>query len=484
MEPPSSEPRPTYEELVTENAALREQNAALQRQVSELTSQLQAVLLRLEAAEAEIVELKRKGSGPAAPFSKGKGNSNPKKPGRKPGEGPFRRRDVPEGEWVEALEVPVTQAICECGGELAADGFEVVSTTEVVPVPEPVVQVFKVACCRCQVCGKRVRGKHPDVPPDQTGATAHRVGERAWAIGHILHYGFGLPLRKVIGVLELLCGLKVTPSALTQDALRRTGKGKVGQAYGALRLAVRGSPAINTDDTGWRIGGEQAWLMGFESEDVRVYQIRRRHRNEEVREVIPGDYAGVMGTDRGSSYDAKAFDAVKQQKCMAHIQRNLADVLARKTGKAAWFASHLKWLLATAVDLWWDWREGQRDGYQEKVARIRGLVTLHLQDRRLQDKDNQRLLNELGWHHDRGNLLRFLDAPDVVAPTNNAAERALRGAVIARKVSQCSKTDQGAEAHSAFSSVIATLAKRRSDNLVEGLLQVFQTGAVPPMATR
>ena len=55
--------------------------------------------------------------------------------------------------------------------------------------------------------------------------------------------------------------------------------------------------------------------------------------------------------------------------------------------------------------------------------------------------------NELGWHDDRGNLLRFLDDPGI-EPTNNRAERALRGAVIARKVSHCSKNEDGADAFS------------------------------------
>ena len=38
--------------------------------------------------------------------------------------------------------------------------------------------------------------------------------------------------------------------------------------------------------------------MAFETDDATVYQVRGRHRNEEVREVVPGDYAGVMVTDR------------------------------------------------------------------------------------------------------------------------------------------------------------------------------------------
>lgn len=478
MDHPSSEPQPSYEQLVAENADLR-------RQVADLTTQLAVALERLQAAEAEIVELKRRGSGSATPFSKGAGKPDPKKSGRKRGEGPFRRREVPEEALAgPAIEVPVEQVTCACGGELEADGFELVSTTDLPPMPAPEIRVFQVACCKCKTCGKRVRGKHPDVAPDQTGATAHRVGERAMAIAHLLHYWFGVTVQKVPRVLQMMYGLKVTQSAITQDAIRRSVKGSMGQAYRGLRLAVRGSPTVHTDDTGWKVGGAQAWLMGFETAETRVFQIRQRHRNEEVREIIPGDYAGVMNTDRGPSYDAKTLDGVKQQKCLSHIQRNLSDVLVRKTGKAAWFASHLKWLLADAVDLWWDWREGERSGWEEQAALIRVLVTSHLRDRRLKDKDNQRLLNALGWHHDRGNLLRFLEEPGVVEPTNNAAERALRGAVIARKVSQCSKTDRGATAHSTFCSVVATLHKRCPDDLVGGLLDVFRTGAVPPRAAR
>ena len=83
---------------------------------------------------------------------------------------------------------------------------------------------------------------------------------------------------------------------------------------------------------------------------------------------------------------------------------------------------------------------------------MRREVSYHLRDRPMPDRDNGRLQNELGWHDDRGNLLRFLDDPGI-EPTNNRAERALRGAVIARKVSHCSKNEGGADAFSAFTSV-------------------------------
>ena len=89
---------------------------------------------------------------------------------------------------------------------------------------------------------------------------------------------------------------------------------------------------------------------------------------------------------------------------------------------------------------------GLRSAGREVEARV---VSYHLRDRPMADADNYRLQNELGWHDDCGNLLRFLDDPRI-EPTNNRAERALRHAVIARKVSHCSKSVKGAEAFSTF----------------------------------
>ena len=88
-------------------------------------------------------------------------------------------------------------------------------------------------------------------------------------------------------------------------------------------------------------------------------------------------------------------------------------------------------------------------------------ITDHLRDRALSDRDNQRLLNELGRCHDAGSLVRFLDEPGI-EPTNNRAERALRPAVIARKVSQCTKTARGTRAFEAWTSVLRTPSRTTS----------------------
>ena len=129
-----------------------------------------------------------------------------------------------------------------------------------------------------------------------------------------------------------LTGVELSQSAITQDALRRA-RGAVGDAYRRLRESVRESAVVHTDDTGWRVGGESAFLMAFETDDATVYQVRDRHRNDEVREVVPADYAGVMVTDRARSYDARALSGVRQQKCLAHVLRSISGVVETKVGR-------------------------------------------------------------------------------------------------------------------------------------------------------
>ena len=459
------------DDLLALVGSLREQVARLQRQVGQLTAVN-------ETLHKENAELRRSTKRQAAPFSTGARVEHPKRPGRKLGKGPFafRKAPLPEQLTAPVVDVPVTAVACPaCGGRLEPERVEVATITDLPPMPRPVVTAYRVQVCRCRSCGQRVRGPHPEVATGQQGATAHRLGGRAMAAAHALHYGVGIPVRKVPLVLQALTGLKVTQGALTQDALRRA-RGAVGVAYAALRAAVPASPVVHTDDTGWRVGGYSAQLMAFETDVATVYQVRPRHRNEEVREVIPANYAGVLVTDRGRSYDAQELQGVRQQKCLAHTLRSLKEVEATKRGPARTFSTRLTGLLREALALRCSGAQAQRECYDAEVERLKVTITRHLRDRHLTEPDNQRLLNELGWQHDRGNLLRFLE-DSRIEPTNNRAERALRPAVIARKVSHCSKTWEGAEAFSAFTSVVRTLT-RQGTSPVEGLHQLFRPAPV------
>ena len=159
---------------------------------------------------------------------------------------------------------------------------------------------------------------------------------------------------------------------------------------------------------------------------------------------------------------------MKQQKCLAHVLRSISEVVQTKRGRGRSFGNRLSRLLREAMELRQAYHRGEAADFAAEAERLRREASYHLRDRPMSDADNYRLQNELGWHDDRGNLLRFLDDPSI-EPTNNRAERALRPAVIARKVSHYSKNAGGADAFSAFTSVIRTLARNGGDHsLVNG----------------
>ena len=205
-----------------------------------------------EGLRKEIADLKRAGKRQAAPFSKGVRATNPKRPGRKPGMGSFSYRKPPPPEQVTepAVDVAVTADTCPgCGGTVEDERVELAYTTDMPPVPRPVVTEYRVQVCRCMTCGKQVRGRHPKVAPDRYGASAHRVRRRAMAAAHALHYWTGIPVRKVPAVLKVLTGVDLTQEAITQacpersrrDALRRA-RGAVGTLYEKLRASPGSSP--------------------------------------------------------------------------------------------------------------------------------------------------------------------------------------------------------------------------------------------------
>ena len=231
---------------------------------------------------------------------------------------------------------------------------------------------------------------------------------------------------------------------------------------------------VYTDDTGWKVAGEQAHLMAFDTDQATVYQVRPRHRHQEVQEVVPRNHQGVMGTDRGRSYEDQSFNRVKQRKCLAHLQRTLGEVLDQKKGRARELAERARELLRLAVWLWEEYHWGSRGEFDRWVPEVPLALSYHLRERPLKDQDNQKLLRMLRRYHQRGDLLRFLEEPEV-EPTNNRVERMLRPAVIARKVSQCSKTWSGADAFATFTSVIQTLLKKGApSSVVEALADLFR----------
>jgi len=102
--------------------------------------------------------------------------------------------------------------------------------------------------------------------------------------------------------------------------------------------------------------------------------------------------------------------------------------------------------------------------YRKRGREIAAKLDHQLRKRPLSDADNRRLLRGIAYKHERGRLAFFLERHEV-EPTNNRAERGLRPAVIARKVSQCSKNERGAQTYAVMKTLFTTLRLRCKDTV-------------------
>jgi len=427
-------------ELLRENEQLRAKVAALEETVKEL--------------RAKLAQLRREGKRSAGPFSKNKRKSPRRKPGRKKGRGKFSHLEGPPASPDTVhVDVPAPQR-CNCGGSLEFLCYEDASNTDPPKDAHPHVTKFRVPVCRCRRCGATVRGKHPDLAPDQYGVTAHRYGDQMMAVAHVLHYGMGIPQQQVPGIVEMFTGVRPTQGALNQDAVRRS-EGELAVDYEVLRDSMKAQAIGHTDATGWKVDGNAAHLIIYATDEATLYDIREHYRNDEIREVFPEDYKGTLVGDGAKAFDANKLSGVKQQKCIFHGLKLIREAQESQKGQAREFGGTLKRLLQEGLALWHAYHDGKKRGYRAKVADLEARITKHLRDRALDDEDNQRLLHFFAEHHQRGNLTRFLHDPRV-PPTNNLSELELRYLIAARKVSQCSKNERGAHARKVIGSLIRT----------------------------
>ncbi len=154
------------------------------------------------------------------------------------------------------------------------------------------------------------------------------VGPRALALAASLHYEGGLSLARTSAALARL-GLAVTPGGLSH-AFARVGR-KAAPTYEAMTAALAAAPAVSPDETGWRIGGEKAWLWVFATATMCVYHVARGRGFEQATEVLPADYAGVLVRDGWAPN--RSYAQAAHQSCLAHDAKG--TVMCSETAGAA-----------------------------------------------------------------------------------------------------------------------------------------------------
>lgn len=182
-----------------------------------------------------------------------------------------------------------------------------------------------------------------------------------------------------------------------------------------------------------------------------VLHVIQASRATKVIEKVMGEVeVEVWGSDcLPAQLKAKAK---RHQLCLAHQLRNLQAVVDRYP--TLWWVTAMQTLFRAAIHLHHQRMELPPDQFQDRVARLEQLCDWLLK-RPLSKAEAIKLQRRYRKH--RHNLLVFLYRTDV-PPTNNVSERALRPAVVHRKVTGGFRSEWGAKTYAALASVIDTAA--------------------------
>jgi transposase len=448
--------------------------AALESELAKERAINQALHDRVQQLEADVAALKRAGKRQAVPFARRVHVAEPKRPGRKAGQGVFAHRAQPEPEQVHETHDTPLAGCPECGGALTDFKDHAQFVVDIPPV-QPVVTRYVTHSGYCVVCGKRVRSHHPAQISDATGAAGVMVGPRAKALAADLKHRLGASYGKVCEVLNDAFELKVTRSGWCHADRRLAQHAR--PVYVELIDVLRECAVVHSDETGWRIGLLSAWLWVFTNQQITVYTIQASRGHDVIVEILGQTFKGILVSDCFLAYDDHALQDWLKQKCIGHLLRNLHDVEESKIGGAVRFAREVTALLHRALALKADKPNVLPERFAQQAAALEAeLDTLIDPQRRLTDPDNARLAKRL--RKQRPHVLRFLYV-DGLDPTNNQAERQLRPGVIVRKTSGCNRTDRGAEAHSILGSILAT-CRQQAIPILDYLVKLQQYGGEPP----
>ena len=253
-----------------------------------------------ERLKHELDLARRAAKRQAAPFSKGAPSPSPRRAGRRPGRHHGRHRHRPRPPCVdEVIAVPLPAACPHCAGPVHATRVAA-QYQEELPVVRPIVRRFDVPIGRCGCCGRRVQGRHRLQTSDALGAAAVQLGPQAVALIVILNNQLGLSHGKVATLLRERFGVTVTPSTVTR-ALHRAAR-QAQPTYRALRAAIRGSPVVAPDETGWKVNGRLQWLWAFATPETTVYAIQPGRGFPQAAAVLGAAYAGVLVRDGWAPY--------------------------------------------------------------------------------------------------------------------------------------------------------------------------------------
>jgi transposase len=420
----------------------------LERQIAELRQQVQDLKARLDQnstnssrpPSTDPIGVKRKPPEPPSKRRRGGQEGHPRR----------MRALVPPERVASVTNCKPTQCR-RCGHPLSGEDAEPRrhQVAELPPI-EPEVHEYRLHRLCCPHCKTVSCGAPPD------GVPRTSFGPRLHAALSVLSGAYRLSKRQVAQLCSDLLGLTISLGMIAK--LERVTAEVLEQPVAELAEQVKTAPAANIDETGWREGGCKAWLWVVVTSAGIVFRIVRSRAGAVAKDLLGEEPKPIVISDRFPGYEWIGLKS--RQVCWAHLRRDFQAMIDRD-GAGAEVGRQLLWQANKLFESWHKVRDGtiRRSTFLQCMAWLRPMVRSSL----LRGSECACTRTAATC----GELLRLWDClwtftrVEGVEPTNNAAERALRHAVIWRRISGGTDSEGGSRFVERMLSVMATCRQQK-----------------------
>jgi transposase len=325
--------------------------------------------------------------------------------------------------------------------------------TEVPPAHAKVIE-YRRHTLGCATCGVKTAAEwSAEVPEGSFGARLQAT--IAYLTGRL-----GLSHRDCVEALSVLHSAKVSLGSVS--ALQRQVSHALAAPVETAREFVRRQAVNNVDETGWREQSKLNWLWVNATPHVTAFRVAARRDSATAREVIGRAKTSIITTDRYLGYNWLA--RTRRQVCWAHLSRDF-QAICERGGESQEIGEALLIQTKEVFRLWHQVRDGvlSRRRFQRLIVPVRQRIT-ELLDEGSNCRSGKtrgtcrqiRTLEEALW--------TFVRVKGV-EPTNNAAERSLRRAVLLRRKSFGTQSTEGSRFVERILTVVTSLRQQGRDVL-------------------
>lgn len=367
----------------------------------------------------------------AKPNPKPKSGKDKRKPGGQKGHKRHQRELIPS-EQCDSVTACYPESCRRCGGELEQDSSEPKrhQVWELPPIT-PIVDEYQLFRGHCPCCGITTQAELP------AGVPTGQCGPRLAAFTGLLMGHFRQSKRRTSAFLGDLLNIPCSPAWTVK--IQNLVSSAIAGPYEQLRSELENQPQLFVDESPTKEKSTKAWLWVAVAPLFAVFGVFG-NRSRESLVALVGDYSGViLNCDRAKMY----LDGKRLQWCWAHLKRDFQKLIDSTDGQVKRMGHDLMRQHVQLFKYWRKYKAGKIkwSTFQAYVRPIRDEVRCLLL--RGKFSGNSKLVGFCEELYDRREHLWTFTRVEGIEPTNNTAERALRPAVIYRKLSFGTQSSAG-----------------------------------------